>query len=84
MQPYLLRDCRDAVRQLWVGGWWRERVTETEGEKLRQRERDSCSPHSVNPESILTSRALDPEYIHAGGILPCVGGDGFAVIAESV
>lgn len=33
---------------------------------------------NVKPVSIPTSRASDPEYsnIHAGGILPCVGGEG--------
>jgi len=59
---YLLRGCRDAG---WVDGWGR-----------RQRERErlflyltlsrgkwlSSLPHNMKPESIPTSRALDPGY----------------------
>ena len=63
----------------WMGGGKRRRE--------REKERDSRSLvgndfplflRNVKPVSIPTSRALDPEYsnIHAGGILPCVGGEG--------
>lgn len=73
---YLLRGCRDAVRQLWVGGWVGD------GERERER-RLSSLPHNMKPESIPTSRALDPEYSRWWHFTMCRWWR-FAEIGESV
>lgn len=62
---YLLRGCRDVVG---VEGL---KKTERQRETARERERETVAlslsqhlsfPHNMKPESIPTSRALDPEY----------------------
>ena len=74
---YLLRDCGDAVRQLWVGG----RVGDGETERWRE----TLALYLVLWEMTLLSsftlhgarehQELQILHIHAGGILPCVGSE---------